>query len=133
MELYECSICCETYENEQLKYNCSECYNKTCDNCYTKHIQTSNICIFCRKPLIVPDEIQINLGNITELTNPQITVLPRRIIRRILGCCYINRRSLCILSSLCMWYCIFFSFILLEEISKFNITNTTNATNTTNI
>ena len=52
-EHFDCVICYNESCEPSTKYNCTQCDKKICDDCYRKHILTSQLCVFCRSPLII--------------------------------------------------------------------------------
>ena len=50
-EHFDCVICYNESCEPSTKYNCTQCDKKICDDCYRKHILTSQLCVFCRSQL----------------------------------------------------------------------------------
>ena len=48
---FDCFICCNESCAPPTEYNCTQCDKKICDDCYRKHILTSQLCVFCRSQL----------------------------------------------------------------------------------
>ena len=58
---FDCLICCNESCTPPTEYNCTQCDKKICDDCYRKHILTSQLCVFCRSQLnITRDRLHIN-------------------------------------------------------------------------
>ena len=60
---FHCIICITTYQKVPIKYKCSniKCSERICDICYDSYIQTKQICVFCRTPLVVyPTDVIID-------------------------------------------------------------------------
>ena len=50
---FNCVICCNESCAPPTEYSCTQCDKKICDDCYRTHILTSQLCVFCRSPLII--------------------------------------------------------------------------------
>ena len=50
----ECAICFNEYKiTNKLKYKCSVCDKKICNNCFLNYIKDNKTCVFCRNILVI--------------------------------------------------------------------------------
>lgn len=50
----DCAICFNEYKvTNKLKYKCSVCDKKICNNCFLNYIKNNQICVFCRNTLVI--------------------------------------------------------------------------------
>ena len=53
----DCIIC---YETKQLEYECTQCQQLICNECYTMWFKNNNTCPYCRSK-IVKNNVYLNL------------------------------------------------------------------------
>ena len=51
---FNCVICCNESCAPPTEYNCTQCDQKICNECYRTHILTNQLCVFCRSKLNIP-------------------------------------------------------------------------------
>ena len=50
----DCAICFNKYKiTNKLKYKCSVCDKKICNNCFLNYIKDNKTCVFCRNNLVI--------------------------------------------------------------------------------
>ena len=100
---FECNICCEKSEELPIKYKCSICNEKICDDCYLKHINNKKkTCVFCRGILEISQE------DITVHISSNYNKLATEMYRR-------NKCKICTLVFIILiWYIIFLSYLFIS-------------------
>ncbi len=107
----ECAICFNEYEiTNKLKYKCSVCDKKICNNCFLNYIKHSNRCIFCRNTLVIILPVSNNSNNENEI------MMYRR-----------KKKINCVI--ICCFFCTFFFFICISVVPNNNLKSNFNTTN----
>jgi hypothetical protein len=93
---FECPVCFATGSVLPIKYKCTNCDKKICDDCFARHVVTKRSCAFCRAPLSIAE---------TDLKDIESR-------GKCMVFCVQYRRCLTVLTCiLCTWYTLMFIHI----------------------